>query len=423
MASVLTTALSGRGASPRVPGYVRFMPFPHVSRTALSLGAGAFSDLEHRIQARMRAGADLVGLHLGDTCRRPPQAAIVALEAKVEPKHLRYGPTAGLDALREAIARHLHASGARGIEPRHVYVGAGATHALYCAARAIMDPGDAVLVCAPYWPLAPGVFRNCSVEPIEVTLSTRLYEDPSLDPLLVLEEAWQPHVRALYFISPNNPDGKVLSPAQLRRVAEFALAKDIWLIADEVYADLTYEEPHASILHVSHVSEVRDRTVTMHSLSKSHALAGARVGYITAPEEIVHAARRIGTHTVFNVPVVSQLAAAAALESGQDWVIEARAQYRDARDATARELRRLGVRFSPAEGATYLFLDLREALGSASLPKFLEHAIDEGVLLAPGAYFGRGFESYARLCFTSEPLARVLEGVLRLGRALETFTR
>src|SRR5690606_38601702 len=151
-----------------------------------------------------------------------------------------------------------------------------------------------VLLASPYWPLAPGVFSACGAVPVDVPLTQRLYEDGAIDPAAALAASLTPRTKAVYVISPNNPDGKVLSRGQVESIAAFAREHDLWIFADEVYADVVFEGAHASF---ASVLDARDRTITLHSLSKSHALAGLRVGFVVAPPPVVASARRVSTHT------------------------------------------------------------------------------------------------------------------------------
>jgi aspartate/methionine/tyrosine aminotransferase len=334
----------------------------------------------------------------------------------------RYGATAGLAALRGAIAARARDQFAiPGVDgEKHVHVGVGATHALFCAARAVLDPGDEVLVGSPYWPLSVGVFHAAGGRPVEVPFTSRLYADPLLDPGELLAAALTTRTKALYFITPNNPDGKVLSRAQLESIARFAIEHDLWVFTDEVYADVTFEAPHVSI---ASLPEMGERAITLQSFSKSHALAGARIGATIAPEAVTTAARRVSVHTVFNVPVAMQRAALGALADESGWVRGAREEYRAARDEAARALGGSGLRFALAEGATYLFLDFSDVLGERPLSVALERAIDHGVMLAPGEAFGRGFERSARLCYTAVPRAELRDGIARLRAAIESLAR
>ena len=395
---------------------------PSLSASGTAIRPGVFAELQFHIDAHAARGGDLVPLHLGDTYLEPPQ---VARFGSIIERHgaddtlYRYGPVSGVPALRTAIADELRGHGRAFPQvegARHVLIGAGATHALSCAARVVLEPGDDVLLLAPYWPLAHGILRGAGARPVEVPFTLRLYADPTLQTADLLREAWTPKTRAIYLITPNNPDGKVLSREQLLGVAAFACEKDLWVFADECYADYTYGLPHISIASMPGMAE---RTITAYSFSKSHALAGARVGCIVAPEGVVALAQRVSTHTVFNVPILMQRAAAAALQAGPRWTQRALLLYRNSLDAAVDALRGSRIRFTTAEGGTYLFLDFTEVLEDKSLGFLLQRAIDRGVLIAPGQAFGQGYASWARLCFTAVPLPRMVEGIKRLRAAVD----
>jgi aspartate/methionine/tyrosine aminotransferase len=399
---------------------------PSLSRTALDVRSSLFAELGPRIEARARAGLDLVELHIGDTHLPPPEGARFSSTDSVDPVRpatfdpplYRYGSTSGVDALRDAFAARLArlGHGPPAIDPaKQVLVACGATHAAFCVLRSVLDAGDEVLVAAPYWPLAVGVVRAAGGLPVEVQLTSRLYEDASLDAGALLEAAMTPRTRAIYVITPNNPDGKVLSTEQLGSIARLAVSRGLWVLSDEVYADYVYDAPHVSIARLDGMA---DRTLSVFSLSKSHALAGARVGFAVAPERVVAVAKRIATHTVFNVPVASQRVALAAVTSPDAWVDDARRRYRQARDMAIDALRGSGARTFTPEGGSYLFVDFAPVLGGRPLRDLLERAIDRGVLVAPGDGFGDGYGSWARICFTSVPPDRLVEGLARLRAAI-----
>lgn len=375
---------------------------PGLSRALATLRPGVFAQLQARIDAHQAGGGDLVPLQIGDTHLAPPAELI----GGADPALYRYGPTAGLLALREALAASLAARGLR-VDPRaELLLGAGATHALSCVARAILAEGDEALLLAPYWPLAHGVIAQTGATVVECV---------GVD---ALAGAVTPRTRAIYLITPNNPDGSMLTRAELERVAALAEAHDLWVIADEVYADFAFDAEHVSIATLPGMAA---RTLTAFSLSKSHALAGARVGYVAGPAAAIELGRRVSTHTVFNVPVVAQRTALAALADGA-FLPAARATYRASRDQAIAACAGLaGVEFARPPGGAYLFLDLGPRLDGRSLASFLEHAIGHGVLLAPGEAFGAAFPRHARLCHTAVPAARLAEGIARLRVALDTF--
>lgn len=392
---------------------------PPLSRVAQSMHPGVFAVLEARIAEVTARGTKIVPLHIGDTCRPPPEAARfgAVVGARDDAPLYAYGATAGEGSLKEAVAARAARRGLGWATPKNVMVGVGGTHALACAARAILDPGDEVIMLSPYWPLAPGIFHAVGAATVEIEASQRLYADPAFDLGAALRAALGPRTRAVYFVSPNNPDGKVLSERDLVQIARFAEEHDLWVFADEVYADITYGAPAPSFGALPGYEGVRTRSVVLHSLSKSHALAGARVGYFLGPEEVVAAALRFSTHSAFNVPLVCQRAALAALESGGAWLEESLSAYRRARDAVVARLAAAGIPTHVPDGGTYVFVDFAEHLRGRTLVQLLERAVELGVLVTPGVAFGAAYPNHARVCFTSAPEADVLEGIDRLVHA------
>jgi aspartate/methionine/tyrosine aminotransferase len=398
------------------------MSLPALSSEAQRIRPGVFSELQRRIDAHAARGGSLVPFHIGDTFLPPPPGAAFATSESFDPALYGYGATVGLPALRRAVADYVarRRPGTPPLDPEsHVHIGVGATHALYCAARAVLDAGDDVLVASPYWPLAPGVFSACGARPVEVPLTQGLYAEPAADAAAPFRLALTPRTKALYVISPNNPDGKVLAAAHLAQLADFAIEHGLWIFSDEVYADNVYGAEHTSMRAIPRAAA---QTIAIYSLSKSHALAGARVGFTIAAPEVVASMRRVSTHTVFNVPVLMQRSAAAALVGGDAWVSESAAIYTRSRALAIAHVSKLPVRFHAPEGASYLFIDFAEALAGRPLLRLLEQAIEHGVLLAPGEAFGDAYRTHARLCFTSVGPERLEEGLTALARAVSTLT-
>jgi aspartate/methionine/tyrosine aminotransferase len=390
-----------------------------LSRAALEVRPGVFAELQKHIDAVAASGRDLIPLQIGDTCRAPPKLSQLPL-TDLHP----YGATAGLAELRAAIASHMiaHEIGPIAIDPAtDISLGVGGTHAIFCGARSILNPGDEVLLASPYWPLAHGILSACGTRITEVPFSARLYEDDSQYAGALFEAALTPNTKAIYVINPNNPDGFVMSLAQAESVARFAIQHDLWVISDEVYAHLAFDRPHVSLARLPGMPE---RTLTAFSFSKSYAMAGARVGAIVAPADVIAAAKRMSVHSAFNVPVAMQRAALEALASGDDWLEGARNEYRAARDATIAALEKLPVDIHRPLGATYVMIDFSKVLGRSGgkkLTELLSFAVARGVLLAPGEAFGAVAKNSARLCFTSVPIARVVEGIERLAKAIDDF--
>jgi aspartate/methionine/tyrosine aminotransferase len=278
------------------------------------------------------------------------------------------------------------------------------------------------------------------VRPVQVPFSQRLLREPGLDPAALIAEAITPRTAAIYMCTPNNPDGMVFDQGVLTAISHVAAERDLWVLADEVYEDFVYQGEHRSI---GALPGMHERTITVFSFSKSHAMAGLRVGYAVGPRAAIAAVRKMANHSVYNVPQGLQRAAVAALDDGGAFLAEARAAYRRAR---AQAMAELEVPCLAPQGSTYLWLDLgpwcrREDVAAAEAAAdpdpgsldcrdrradcfgLLEQLADAGVLLAPGAAFGAMYARWARLCFTSMDAARRAEGIDRLNRVLRSVDR
>ncbi len=387
--------------------------FPSLSGSAQALRESVFARLARRL-ADYRG--EIFPFYLGDTHLLPPDAARIAALVE-DAAHYRYGAPAGeaelLDALVEKCRRR---NGLGWVERAALQVTAGATHALHAAVRALLDPGDELLVCAPHWPLIRGIATNAGAVPVEAEVTQRLYADPAYDVYAALAARAGERTRAIYFATPNNPDGKVLPPPALEAIARLARERELWVIADEVYEDLVYQGAHHSIAALDGMAA---RTVTAFSLSKAYALAGYRLGYVVADPKVMHAIRKVANHSVYNVPAVLQGAGLAALRDGDPWITAARDAYRAARDAASRAL--AGVPHFLPDGGAYLFLDLRRWIQGSddeSVMRFHDRLLDGGVAVSPGVQFGSAYAAHARLCFTALPPEQTAKGLARLADLL-----
>ena len=383
---------------------------PSLSSSARALRESIFSRLQGRLA---KHGADGVPLHLGDTWVAPPPVAREALQASAA--DWRYGAPAGEAPLLAALADKLRRQNAlEWAGEANLQLTVGATAALAAAARAVVDPGDEVLCPTPHWPLIRGIVTNAGGVVVEAPLSQTLYADAAADAAAILEPHITARTCALYVTTPNNPDGKQLARRHLEQLAELARRHDLWVLADEVYEDLAWSEPHLSIASLPGMAE---RTLTVFSLSKSYAIAGHRLGYVAGAAAPMQALRKIANHTVYNVPSLLQRAALALVTSpsSRAWLDDTREQYRLARDEASRLCP--APHFLP-DGATYLFADLSRWAPSGDLWPLVERLLDAGVSIAPGEQFGRDFARHARICFTAVAPERLRVGLARLADVL-----
>jgi N-succinyldiaminopimelate aminotransferase len=385
---------------------------PHPARSTDALERRVFDTLAARVS---RHEGTLHHLNVGDTWRAPPPAARVGAVGEAERPGLhQYAPPQGEPALLAAIERHLaaraEAAGRPKVARRALLVTAGATSGLSVAAQALLDQGDEVILPSPFWPLIRGLLASRGAVPVEVPAFTRL-DEPGFDLEAELERRVGPRTAAVYVNSPNNPTGRVLSGDHLAAVARVARRHDLWVLADEVYERTWHEQapPPAPWLR----DDLAARTVSVHSLSKSHGLAGARVGWAHGPEDAMARLRAVHVHQVYCAPRPSQHAALAALEQGDEWLAET---LRLAGDAGRKAAGVLGL---PWPGAgTFLFWDATPWIDGGDVLPFLERCLDAGVLLTPGTACGRDFATWVRMCFTCVPPDELADAVTRLAGVL-----
>ena len=371
---------------------------PQTSTLAGSVYKSVFARVAERLAAH---AGERFPLHIGDTYLDPVDDAAFARATRAETRVAlaRYSHPHGQAALLRTLRARNSAAGLHDGE-RELLVTSGATHALFVAATSVLSPGDEVLLLAPYWPLIPGVLRTAGATPVEVPFfdsRARTHGTEARIALLrqALNAACTARTAALYFNCPNNPTGQTLDAAELQALADFAQERRLWILADEVYAGFAFG---AQPPLIGSLPGARTRTLSVFSTSKALALAGYRVGWLCGPEDVLDAARKVSTHTVYSVSGIGQVL---ALEVLGNAALEARARdaYRQGAALVATQLR---AQHLASEGGGYVFVDLAAHGEPAAL---MEALLDRGVALSPGDAFGRSYARWARLCYTAVPPA------------------
>jgi N-succinyldiaminopimelate aminotransferase len=349
----------------------------------------------------------LFPLHVGDTWLSPAAGARMEdlREADFPGLH-RYTGTRGIPGLVDALVQKLADQNRLALERAQVLVTAGATSGLACAVSALCDPGEEVLICAPFWPLIRGIVQAQRATPVEVPFFERVSTVSAA--LAALDARRTARTVALYFSNPSNPTGRVLAPDWVEALAGWARRHDLWILSDEVYEDFVYRGEHVSTARFA-----PERTLGAFSFSKSYGMAGNRVGYLAGPAAAIAEAHKVSVHSAYHAPTSAQLAALRALEGGGDWVKAARESYA----RVGREAARLLGLPAPA-GSCFLFVDAAARLDGRGLAGFLADCLSDGVVVAPGASAGEAYGSWVRLCYTVLPPEDALEGVRRLARRL-----
>lgn len=382
----------------------RFPEF--ASRTGLITGS-----VYEKFRARFAAqGDNMVALHIGDAYAPPPyDIPIDADFAQRNEGYHRYCDTFGVAALREALAAKLRADNALPSQPGDVLVTAGATNALAVTVQSLVDPGDDVMVLAPYWPFFRGMVKVAGGNPVEVPFYTNVAGMSQSAVRALLETHRTDRTVAVYLNSPNNPSGVVLTREQLQAVAEFVRAHDLWLISDEAYDGMVYDDN----VHYSPGSfpEMFPRTISIFTFSKVYMFAGLRIGYATCERSVIEVLNKIMVHTLYSPSTVAQMMLVEP--------VRRRDQWRHAFVDHARELRdmfmsNLHVRPPTPQGAYYLFFPLTPYLRGRAYAEVIDACLDAGVSVAPGADFGADYERYIRICFTGEEPERLRVAVERL---------
>jgi N-succinyldiaminopimelate aminotransferase len=381
------------------------MPRPPASSPTLAhIRESAFSSLAHRLAAHR---GEVYPLHVGDTWLDPPGGCRMEdLRACDHPGLHRYAPPQGVPALLDAVVERVRARTGVATERGDVLIAAGATGGLGAALGAVLSPGDEVLVLAPYWPLIDGIVRSFHGVPVAVPFLGEV-DSPESAVECVAAQLGERTV-ALYLNTPNNPTGRILPRAWLEALAEWTRRAGLWLFADEVYEDYAYAGPHTYCRSLA-----PERTFSVHSFSKAFGMAGNRCGYVVGPSAVMQDVRKVSTHSVYSTATASQAAALRSLDGrGDAWVLDARKQYQAAGNAAAAKL---GI--EAPEGSTFLFLDVKDALGQGGLGEFLSACVDRGLFVAPGTSFGP-YPTSVRVCFTSAAPDVVSRGIDQLASLL-----
>ncbi|MEW5855411.1 MAG: pyridoxal phosphate-dependent aminotransferase [Myxococcota bacterium] len=356
--------------------------------------------------------------HIGDASQPPPlEVQSEAARAAADPSVYRYGHPLGEASLRQALTGWLNRRHGLGLGLEEVLICTGATAGLSIAAETLLHPGDEVLLCTPCWPLIRGVVQKSAAVPVEVDLTQELYRRPGADVVDLLTRRMTPRTRALYFTSPNNPDGKVLDRAALNGLAEVSIRHNLWVLFDAAYMDFSFvgEMPLISTL-----PGMEERTVTVGTFSKTFGMAGMRVGWLGAHKSVMAEMRKVANHTNYHVNAIAQRMALKALELGDAPVDEMRARTRAARDLC---LKTLTLATPCPEGGAYIFPDLSNVLKGREVMDLLLYAVDRGVVMAPGDGFGQSYERHARLCYTAMPQEMLRRGLDRVNEVLESYAR
>jgi aspartate/methionine/tyrosine aminotransferase len=374
-----------------------------VSRVVSAIAESATLAVDAKAKALRAAGEDVIGFGAGEP-DFPTPAHIVeaAVEACRDPATHKYSPIPGLPALRSAIAAKTARDSGLEVGPEQVLVTNGGKHAVYNTCLTLLDPGDEVLLPAPYWTTYPEPIRMAGAVPVALPTDLRSGFRVTVDQL---EAARTPRTKVLLFVSPSNPTGAVYPREEVEAIGRWAVEHGIWVVTDEIYEHLTYDG-NAFTSMPAVVPELAGQCVVLNGVAKTYAMTGWRVGWMIGPADVIGAATNLQSHATSNVANVSQRAALAAVSGDLAAVGEMRAAFDRRRRLMFELLSGIdGVSVLLPQGAFYAFPSFEGVLGRTiagrrvdTTLELAEVVLDEAkVAIVPGEAFGA--PGYARLSF------------------------
>ncbi len=392
-----------------------------LSKKALGINPSPTMAIDSKAKEMKSRGIDIIGFGAGEPDFDTPLHIREAAIRAINEGHTRYTPAAGTPELKEAIAAKLKTVNGLTYNPGQIVVSNGAKHSLSNVFTALLNPGDEVLIPIPYWVTYPELvsLNDGTPIPVKTAEENNLKATPA-----ELEKVYTDRCKALVLNSPSNPTGQIYSEQELRAIADFCCARNIYIISDEIYESLIYGScRHASIASFS--SEAADLTILVNGVSKSYAMTGWRIGYTASTPDLAKVMANIQSHQASNPNTIAQKAALAALEGPQDCVEEMRLAFDERRRYMYDRVRSMPLlQALEPQGAFYLFVSVTEAIGRSfkgdkiyASDDFAAHLLDSRrVAVVPGTGFGS--PDYIRLSFATS-MDNIVEGLDRIGAFIE----
>ncbi|MBG7603559.1 MAG: pyridoxal phosphate-dependent aminotransferase [Actinobacteria bacterium] len=373
------------------------------SKRLAAIAPSATLAVDAKAKAMKADGEDVIGFGAGEPDFATPQHIVdAAVAACSDPKNHRYSPAGGLPELKEAIAAKTMRDSGFECAPSQVLVTDGGKHAVFTAFAALCDPGDEVICPAPYWTTYPESIALAGGVPVVIDTDAASNFQVTVEQL---DAAYTDRTKVLLFVSPDNPSGSVYSPEAVKAIGEWALAKGVWVVTDEIYEHLTYGD-NKFVSMPTVVPGLADQCVIVNGVAKTYAMTGWRVGWMIGPQDVMKASTNFQSHVTSNVSNVAQRAALAAVSGSLDAVYEMRTAFARRAQTMYTMLNAIdGITCLEPEGAFYAFPDLTGLLNrpidGAVATNTLELAdliLDKAkVAFVPGEAFGLG--GYGRFSF------------------------
>ncbi|MBP6147664.1 MAG: pyridoxal phosphate-dependent aminotransferase [Candidatus Planktophila sp.] len=392
-----------------------------ISARIAAIAESATLAVDGKAKALKAAGRPVIGFGAGEPDFPTPSYIVEAAAAatKVVANH-RYTPTPGLPELRQAIVDKTKRDSNYEITVDQVLVTNGGKQAVYQAFASILDPGDEVILPAPYWTTYPEAIKLAGGKAVEIFADETQNYLVNVDQL---ESVRTGKTKALLFCSPSNPTGSVYSEEQVKAIGEWALKNNIWIIADEIYEHLLYDGATAPSMPVV-VPGLADTTIILNGVAKTYAMTGWRVGWMVGPKDVIKAATNLQSHLTSNVANVSQRAAIAALTGNLDAVHEMGVAFDRRRKLIVGLLNEIpGIECPTPQGAFYVYPSVKGALGKSIRGKVANTSAELATIIldevevaaVPGEAFGPS--GYLRFSYATSD-EDIVEGIGRIKKLL-----
>jgi aspartate aminotransferase len=393
-----------------------------LSRKIAALKPSPTVALNGKAKEMARQGTKVYNFAVGEPDFPTPESICQVAIQSLQNGRTKYAPAGGSPALREAISNKLKRDNQLDYKPEQIVVGVGAKEILFHLNLALLNEGDEVLIPAPYWVSYTAQVEAAGAKPVFIPMPED-HHAPRLTPEAIAAHA-SPKTKAIILTSPNNPAGYVLKKHELEAIGQYLEDKPWWIIGDEIYEYMTFDTEHHSLAQLN--PKLLDRYLLVNGLSKGFAMTGWRVGYLAGPERVVKLVKTLQTQSSTCLPPFIEDAAIYALQLGQGAMAEKFALLRERRDLAVSLLDGFpGVTMIPPEGAFYIFVDIREALGKSAKfgqtdsMKFGDYLLETyHVAMVPGEAFG--VPGFLRLSYAASK-DDLQEGLERLGQALASI--
>ena len=389
-----------------------------VSSAVGQIAESATLAVDSKAKALKAQGENVIGFGAGEPdFATPPHIVEAAVQACGDTKHHRYSPAGGLPELKKALAEKTMRDSGLELDPGQFLVTNGGKQDVFNTMMSLIDPGDEVILPAPYWTPYPESIRMFGGVPVEVLAGSGQGFRVTVEQL---EDARTTRTKALIFVSPSNPTGAVYSKEEIEAIGQWAADNGIWVITDEIYEHLVYGETKHHSMPVL-VPEILDRCVVLNGVAKTYAMTGWRVGWMAGPLDVIKAASNMQSHATSNVCNIAQVAATAALSGGLEDVATMRQAFDERRVTIHRMLNDIeGVECLEPEGAFYAFPSLTGLMGRDIAGRKIATTLDLAtvvleeakVAFVPGEAFGA--PGYARFSFALG-IEDLVEGIGRIG--------